>query len=155
MNPIPQKNANLNWICSWLDAEGLASDEVYRLANKFQFGLFALMENDIGLGARVQLIETVREALQRLVCSDPGKKELQRDLAVCNNDIGSVLKAQGKLPEALKAYRTSLALMDLWRPPSPETWIGSMSCRCATAISAMFCFCRAISRAQWKHIGRK
>jgi hypothetical protein len=44
--------------------------------------------------------------------SDPGNAGWQRDLSVSYNKVGDVLVEQGNLPEALNAYRDSLAIRE-------------------------------------------
>jgi tetratricopeptide (TPR) repeat protein len=44
--------------------------------------------------------------------TDPSNSEWQRSLAMSNAQAGNVLKRQGKLEEALKAYRDSLAIAE-------------------------------------------
>ncbi len=51
-----------------------------------------------------------RDAVQRLLASDPGHAEWQRDLSVSFNKIGDVLVAQGDLSGALKVYRGGLSI---------------------------------------------
>ena len=48
----------------------------------------------------------------RLAASDRSNSGWQRDLSVSYNSIGDVLVAQGKLDEALKSYRDSLAIIE-------------------------------------------
>jgi tetratricopeptide (TPR) repeat protein len=49
---------------------------------------------------------------ERLAASDRSNTEWQRDLTVSYNKVGDVLVAQGKLDEALKSYRDSLAIAE-------------------------------------------
>jgi len=50
--------------------------------------------------------------LARLAAEKPNDTTYQRDLSVAYEEVGDVLKAQGKLDEALKAYRDSLAIAE-------------------------------------------
>jgi putative tryptophan/tyrosine transport system substrate-binding protein len=50
--------------------------------------------------------------LAGLAAEKPNDMTYQRDLSVAYNEVGDVLVAQGKLDEALKAYRDSLAIAE-------------------------------------------
>ena len=50
--------------------------------------------------------------LERLAAADRNNTEWQGNLSVSYDRVGNVLAAQGKLEEALKAYRDSLAIME-------------------------------------------
>jgi hypothetical protein len=52
------------------------------------------------------------ELRERLAADDRGNTEWQRDLSVSNEKVGDVLVAQGKLDEAVKACRNSLAIRE-------------------------------------------
>ena len=61
----------------------------------------------------------------------------QRDLSVSYDKVGDVLVAQGKLDEALKAYRDSLAIAERLAAADPQQYrSGSAICRCRTTRSA-------------------
>ena len=115
-----QENAHLMWITSWLDAPGLASEEVYRLAYNFQFGLFVRIANDVGLDTRLRLVEAARSALERLAAADPSNANWQRDLSVSQYNIGCVLRDQGDLPGALQAFREFQAGMQRLAAADPS-----------------------------------
>ena len=48
----------------------------------------------------------------KLAAADSGNAGWQRDLSVSYNRVGGVLEQQGKLAEALKAYRDGLAIAE-------------------------------------------
>jgi tetratricopeptide (TPR) repeat protein len=52
------------------------------------------------------------EDMERLAKADPSNAGWQRDLSVSYEKVGDVLVAQGNLPEALTAYRDSLAIRE-------------------------------------------
>jgi tetratricopeptide (TPR) repeat protein len=54
------------------------------------------------------------EAAARIAIAkaDPGNAGWQRDLSISHSRIGNVLRDQGKLPDALEAYRASLAIVE-------------------------------------------
>ena len=96
---------------------------------------FELYWAGLGLGdihvARGDLpgaLSLYREAssdVERLAKADPGNAGWQRDLSVSYNKVGDVLKDQGNLPEALKAYRDSLAIASASPRPIPAMPDGS------------------------------
>jgi tetratricopeptide (TPR) repeat protein len=47
---------------------------------------------------------------ERLAAADPSNTQWQRDMSASYGRVGDVLVAQGKLDEALKAYRDALAI---------------------------------------------
>ncbi len=59
----------------------------------------------------------------------PATPEWQHDLSVSHNKIGDVLAAQGKLDEALQAYRDGLAIMERLAAADPAIRSGRAICR--------------------------
>ena len=57
---------------------------------------------------------------ERLAAADPSNAGWQRDLSVSHNKIGDVLRAQGDLAGALKAYRESLAVAERLAAADPS-----------------------------------
>jgi len=64
-----------------------------------------------------------------LVHRDPDNSQWQRDLAVSHNKIGDTLLSQGDQPEALTAYRASLAIRETLahRDPGNSQWQRDLS----------------------------
>jgi tetratricopeptide (TPR) repeat protein len=58
--------------------------------------------------------------LAGLVAEKPDDKVYQRDLSIAYAEVGDVLMTQGKLPEALQAYRESLTVMARLTDADPE-----------------------------------
>src|SRR5262249_23068772 len=60
---------------------------------------------------------------------DPSNMQWQRDLSISYEKVGYVLAAQGKLDEALKAYRDRLAIAErlATADPSNTEWQGDLS----------------------------
>ncbi|MCA3348788.1 MAG: hypothetical protein INF56_18485 [Roseomonas sp.] len=60
----------------------------------------------------------------RLAERDPGNTQWQRDLSISHDLIGNVLRAQGDLPGALRAYQAGMAIrMSLTeRDPGNTHW---------------------------------
>jgi len=50
--------------------------------------------------------------MERLAKADPGNARWQRELSLSYANVGFVLRAQGNLADALKAYRDSLAVRE-------------------------------------------
>jgi hypothetical protein len=129
-----EANENLRWIRDWLAEPELEHEEIHRLANNLQFNLFDRLENDVVLGTRLALMNSVNQALRRLVAIDSNNMGLQRDLSVSHQKIGDVLKAQGNLSGAGFAYsrrfniRQSLAETD----PGDEEVLRGIRGRSAT-----------------------
>ena len=69
--------------------------------------------------------------VERLVASDRSNTWWQRDLSISYKEVGDVLKAQGKLDEALKSYG-GLAIANAWPPPIAAIPSGSAFSRCRT-----------------------
>ena len=92
-----EANENLRWILCWLVEPQLEREELHRLANNFQFGLFEKLENDVVIGTQLELMRSVSRALQRLVEADPTNADWQRDLSRSHSRIGDLRRAQGGL----------------------------------------------------------
>jgi hypothetical protein len=65
-------------------------------------------------------------------CASDRQSGWQRDLSVSYNKVGDVLVAQGKLDEALKSYRDSLAIAERLAASIAATPVGSAISRCRT-----------------------
>src|SRR5206468_4323871 len=55
-----------------------------------------------------------------LAAADPSNAAWQRDLSVSQNNVGDVLSAQGRLDDALGAYRAGLAIAERLAPADPS-----------------------------------
>ena len=66
-------------------------------------------------GAGVTLRRHSRRTGTRLAKSDPGNASWQRDLSGSYDRVGGAQVDQGDLVGALKSYRDSLAIRDVWR----------------------------------------
>ena len=82
------------------------------LAERFLFNLGDAVEHHAALDARLIVLNSIEQAFQRLLRTDPGNAGWQRDLAALHDRVGDVLMAQGNLPEALKSFRDALAIRD-------------------------------------------
>jgi tetratricopeptide (TPR) repeat protein len=60
------------------------------------------------------------DLLASLAAEKPGGVTYQRDLSIAYDEIGDVLKTQGNLPQALQAYRRSLAIREQLAHADPE-----------------------------------
>ncbi len=60
------------------------------------------------------------DLLASLAAEKPNDVTYQRDLSIAYDEIGDVLKTQGNLPEALHAYRQSLAIRERLAHADPE-----------------------------------
>jgi len=66
---------------------------------------------------------------ERLAAFDPSNTQWQRDLSISYSKIGDVMTKQGKLDEALKAYRDGLAIAERLAKddPSNAVWQRDLS----------------------------
>jgi tetratricopeptide (TPR) repeat protein len=58
----------------------------------------------------MSLVRPAHESLQRLAAADPSNAGWQRDLSVSNIKMGNILRAEGDLARALRAYSESRAV---------------------------------------------
>ncbi len=88
-------------------------------------------------------------SISRLAKSDPGNASCQRDLSVSYTKIGDVLVAQGNLPEALKTYQDSLAIVDRLAKSDPGNalWQRDLSVSNERLGDVFFCAGQSASRA--------
>ena len=72
--------------------------------------------------------QSALDIMQKRSQADPADLDAQRRVSVLDNMIGDVLKADGKLDEALASYRESLALMTHLTKSDPENegWKGDL-----------------------------
>ena len=75
------------------------------VAERFLFNLGDAAEQHVPLDARLIVLNSIEQAFEQLLRTDPGNAGWQRDLSVSYDRVGDVLVAQGNLPEALKSYR--------------------------------------------------
>ena len=80
------------------------------VANKFTIDLNDTLAIEGQLLLRKMLLDAAHCSLANLAEADPGNAGWKRDLSVNHEKIGDVLRAQGDLPNALKAFRDSLAI---------------------------------------------
>ena len=83
-----------------------------RLAERFLFNLDDALEHHAPVDARLMILNSVEQAFERLLRTDPGNAGWQRARAVAQDRIGDTLLAQGSLPEALKSFRNGLAIRE-------------------------------------------
>ncbi len=67
--------------------------------------------------------------MQELTARDPDNAGWRRDLSVSHNNVGGVLEAQGKLPEALAEYQAYQRIMQelTARDPDNADWRRELS----------------------------
>ena len=70
--------------------------------------------------------------MERLVAADRSNARWQGDLSVYYEKVGDVLLAQGKLDEALQAYREASSSASALPPRTAAIPRGSAICRCRT-----------------------
>ena len=80
---------------------------------------------------------TVSPSVEPLAAADRSNTQWQRDLSVSYNSVGEALKTQGKLDEALKAYRDGLAIREglaarTWQYPVAARSVGRRTTGSAT-----------------------
>jgi tetratricopeptide (TPR) repeat protein len=86
------------------------------------------LQNQSNQADALKSFQAALEIMQRVSQSNPADMDAQRRVSVLNSMIGDVLKADGKLDDALASYRESLALMEKLTKADPENegWKGDL-----------------------------
>ena len=123
-----ERNQALEWVVALLGLEQAPGQQA-ALCNRCNFDLNNLLESTSRLGTRRDLLQAALNGLQGLSQSDPSNAGWLRDLSVSHNKVGDVLKAQGDLAGALKAYRDSLAIAERLSQSDPSNagWLRDLS----------------------------
>ncbi len=78
------------------------------------------LQERVALAHVLPLYQGCQTIIERLYHADPNNASLQRDLASTHDRIGSVLRAKGKLTDALAACQSSLAIRERLAQADPN-----------------------------------
>ena len=80
------------------------------VAERFLFDVGDALEETSSLGGRLTVFEFTIQTFKRLLESNHGNLNWQRDLSACYDKIGDVMQAQGNLPGALLSFFDCVAI---------------------------------------------